>query len=83
MSRKFELIERAARFSDRMLRKGPAWDNAHDGYVGGYKAAMRDMRKLVKQRYADNAHHEAPGKRIESRNHCVRVRTEQFLKPIR
>lgn len=58
---------------------------AAQGFRDGYKAAMRDMRKLIKECYADAiaTHPDNPGKRIAHRNHCARVRTEQFLKPLR
>lgn len=55
MTRKQKLIERAARFSDRMQKRdggqGPKvliWDNAHDGFLGGYRAAMSELRKELK-----------------------------------
>jgi hypothetical protein len=82
-SRKQQLIERAERFCDRMEAKGPAWDNSHDGYVAGYKAVMCDLRKMVRECYADSAGQADPEKRIKMRNHCVRVRLERFLRPLR
>lgn len=52
-------------------------------FEDGYRAAMRDMRKVVKQCYADNAWQDDPVVRIRSRNHWVRVRVQQFLRPLR
>ena len=75
-SRKQQLTERAERFCDRMEAKGPAWDNSHDGYVAGYKAAIRDLRKALQ---------DAP--EATSADDCPHVHTDKavqlFLRPLR
>ena len=82
MTRKDKLVERAARFSDRMQRKSnittpqpDTWDNAHDGFIGGYKAAMQDARKI-------RAESAAPGIRDDALfDYAVAMR--EWLKPLR
>lgn len=50
MRRRIPLQERAARCSDRLYGQGGLWDNAHDGFLAGYRAAMRDVRKRKKDK---------------------------------
>lgn len=55
-----------------------AWQDA-------YRAAMKDMRKLVAecQKELNATYPNDPAKRIAMKNHCVRVRVQRFLRPIR
>lgn len=54
-------------------------------YGDGYRAAMKDMRKLVAecQKELNATYPNDPAKRIAMKNHCVRVRVQRFLGPIR
>jgi hypothetical protein len=93
MSRKAKLVGRAARFSDRMQRKdtangasGPTlliWDNAHDGYIAGYKAAMRDLRKVIRSALKHTVHISDPFKRARVRHSLIATETQKFLRPLR
>lgn len=75
-TRNEKLHDRAARCSDRLRKRGVAWDNAHNGFVEGYMAAMRDMRKVI-----DNA------PLASTYDDCPHVYTDEaitkFLRPIR
>ena len=82
-SRKQELINRAVRYTKQWNRGEDGKAIAAASYLDGYKAAMRDLRKMVRECYADAAVHTDPEKRIKMRNHCVRVRLERFLRPLR
>lgn len=85
-NRKTKLNDRSYAYSVANTLNDPtARERAAQGFRDGYKAAMRDMRKLIKECYADaiSTHPDNPGKRIAHRNHCARVRTEQFLRPLR
>lgn len=46
--KKLSLQERAARAGDRLRWRGKAWDNAHDGYLVGHRAAKRVASKELK-----------------------------------
>lgn len=82
-SRKQQLRSRASYYGDRN-QGTPDHLKASRGFEAGYKAAMRDMRKIVAECYKDAAEiSQDPSRRIAHRNHCVRVRLQRFLRPLR
>lgn len=46
--KKLSLQERAARASERLRNRAKAWDNAHNGYLVGHRAAKRVASKQLK-----------------------------------
>lgn len=89
LTRKETLIDRAARVSARLRERGHPWDNAHDGFVAGYKAAMRDMCKVVRDANKDAItmwqalEPENPFTRVKRRNNFIRIAVQRFLRPLR
>lgn len=55
------------------------------GFEDGYRAAMKDMRKLLAECNAENKWHPVHDamRRLQHVNHCVRVRVQKFLRPLR
>lgn len=83
MSRKEKLETRANQYGKGAVAFGPEWAHFATGFEDGYRAAMRDMRKLIADCYKDAAPIKDPMARIKHRNHCARVRVERFLRPLR
>lgn len=90
MSRKEKLFNRAYTYAgarQQAVRDGEQSLRGAlmDCYEAGYKAAMRDARKVVKACATDNVWHPVhePVKRLNHINHCVRVRITQWLRPLR
>lgn len=92
-SRKQQLTDRSFTYAYGTTRDRLCGDSAEGNlkagaWKDGYKAAMRDVRKIVADCYKEAAETFGPNppnpvKRIQHRNHCVRVRVERFLRPIR
>lgn len=85
MSRKEKLEVRANRYGKGQVPYGPDWAHFATGYEDGYRAAMRDLRKLVRQCEQENKWHPVHDavRRMNHISHCVRVRVQQFLRPLR
>lgn len=85
LTRREALYDRAARVSARLHERGHPWDNAHDGFVVGYKAAMRDVRKLVKECRADITAENFPDPmtRHHKRAGYTLAHLKGFLRPLR
>lgn len=86
MSRKEKLEVRAKRFADNAnpFDTHGAAEMAM-AYEQGYRTAMRDLRKLVRQCEQENKWHPVHDavRRMNHISHCVRVRVQQFLRPLR
>lgn len=87
LTRKESLEYRAHCYSQRFDESTACFGqrNGALGFSDGYRAAMRDMRKVVRQCSEENKWHPVHQavQRLQHINHCVRVRVQQFLRPLR
>lgn len=86
MKRKQQLSNRANRYAyaHEQSRMGQ-YEATVQAFSDGYRAAMRDMRKIVRECETENMWHPVHEavKRMAYISNCVRVRTKQFLRPLR
>lgn len=81
-TRKKALYARATRWADH-VNLSAAYVGA-DGFEAGYRAAMRDLRKLVREVEREVATTTVdPFRRVAHRNAAVRVYVQRFLRPLR
>lgn len=85
--RKVKLQRRASAYATGGVHRGDKTNGEYgalaEGFESGYRAAMRDMRKIVAECVKESAPVANAIDRVRHRNHCVRVRVQQFLRPLR
>lgn len=79
MSRKEQLTARAHRYADAYSGYRFTWENGAYGFEDGYRAAMRDLRKLTK--FNDDDYD--PAVTAADRRLRFVLRVKNWLRPLR